>query len=115
MCVLWGSNTHWFNKGDYILNKGSRLRHNVSHGAGEYVRGIVHTNTIENYFSIFKRGMNGIYQHCSKQHLKRYLWEYDFRYNYREKLGFDDMERTNIALEGISGKRLTYRRTHFSE
>jgi len=87
----------------------------VSHGDGEYVRGIVHTNTIENYFSIFKRGMNGIYQHCSKQHLKRYLCEYDFRYNYREKLGFDDMERTNIALEGITGKRLTYRRTHFSE
>lgn len=80
----------------------------VSHGIGEYVRGNVHTNTIENYFSIFKRGMNGVYQHCSKQHLKRYLCEYDFRYNYREKLGFNDIDRTNAALKGIEGKRLTY-------
>jgi len=52
--------------------------------------------------------MKGIYQHCGKQHLKRYLCEYDFRYNYREKLGYDDMERTNMALKGIEGKRLIY-------
>lgn len=70
----------------------------VSHYVGEYVRGIVHTNTIENYFSIFKRGMKGIYQHCGAQHLKRYLVEFDFRYNHREKLGFDDMARTRSAL-----------------
>lgn len=80
----------------------------VNHGIGEYVRGNVHTNTIEGFFSIFKRGMKGIYQHCSKQHLKRYLCEYDFRYNYREKLGYDDIERTNMALRGIEGKRLQY-------
>ncbi len=82
----------------------------VKHGLGEYVRGDVHTNTIEGYFSILKRGLNGVYQHCSSEHLKRYVGEFDFRYNYREKLGFDDMERTNIALKGIEGKRLTYGR-----
>lgn len=80
----------------------------VTHGSGEYVRGYVHTNTIEGFFGIFKRGMKGIYQHCSKQHLKRYLCEFDFRYNYREKLGYGDMERTNMALKGIEGKRLIY-------
>lgn len=82
----------------------------VNHGIGEYVRGDVYTNTIEGYFSIFKRGMKGIYQHCGKQHLKRYLCEYDFRYNHREKLGFNDLERTDIALRGIEGKRLQYQR-----
>lgn len=82
----------------------------VQHGIGEYVRGDVYTNTIEGYFSIFKRGMKGIYQHCGKQHLKRYLCEYDFRYNYREKLGYDDMQRTDMALRGIEGKRITYAR-----
>jgi transposase-like protein len=80
----------------------------VSHGIGEYVRGDIHTNTIEGFFSIFKRGMKGIYQHCGEQHLKRYLCEYDFRYNYREKMGFNDMDRTDAALRGIEGKRLTY-------
>jgi transposase-like protein len=80
----------------------------VSHGVSEYVRGDVHTNTIEGYFSIFKRGMNGVYQHCSKEHLKRYLSEFDFRYNYREKLGFDDSDRSEVALKAIAGKRLTY-------
>lgn len=81
----------------------------VNHTLKEYVRGDIHTNTIEGYFSILKRGLNGVYQHCSKQHLKRYLGEYDFRYNYREKLGYDDLARTNIALKGIEGKSLTYR------
>jgi transposase-like protein len=81
----------------------------VSHGIGEYVRGDIHTNTIENYFSIFKRGMTGIYQHCGKQHLKRYLCEFDFRYNHREKLGFDDKARAAMVLRGIEGKRLMYR------
>lgn len=80
----------------------------VNHGIEEYVRGNVHTNTIENYFSILKRGLNGVYQHCSKEHLKRYVGEFDFRYNYREKLGFDDEARTRQALRGIEGKRLTY-------
>src|SRR5260364_125909 len=83
----------------------------VNHGIGEYIRGDVHTNTIEGYFSIFKRGMKGVYQHCSSDHLKRYLAEFDFRYNEREALGIDDDMRTAIAVRGIDGKRLTYRGT----
>lgn len=82
----------------------------VNHGIGEYVRGDAHTNTIEGYFSIFKRGMGGVYQHCSEQHLKRYLAEFDFRYNNRAGLGVDDESRTLAAIKGIEGKRLTYRR-----
>ncbi len=83
----------------------------VNHGAGEYVRGDAHTNTIEGYFSILKRGITGTYHHVSQQHLKRYLAEFDFRYNERATLGVDDAERTIKALKGIEGKRLTYRRT----
>jgi hypothetical protein len=82
----------------------------VNHSAGEYVRGEAHTNTIENYFSILKRGITGTYHHVSQQHLKRYLAEFDFRYNERSGLGVDDEARTNKALQGIGGKRLTYRR-----
>lgn len=70
----------------------------TAHGAKEYVRGIVHTNTIEGYFSVFKRGMKGVYQHCGKQHLHRYLAEFDFRYNNRVKLGVNDTERADRAL-----------------
>jgi transposase-like protein len=81
---------------------------NVNHTAMEYVRGDVTTNTVEGYFSIFKRGMKGIYQHCSEKHLHRYLSEYDFRYNNRIALGVDDLARTEAAIRGISGKRLTY-------
>src|SRR5215204_6429719 len=81
----------------------------VEHKEGEYVRGDVHTNTIEGYFSIFKRGMKGIYQHCGKQHLHRYLAEFDFRYNNRVALGCEDVERAGRALKGIVGKRLAYR------
>ena len=69
----------------------------------------VHTNTIEGYFSILKRGLNGVYQHVSPKHLKRYLAEYDFRYSYRQKLGYDDMDRANMLLKGIEGKRLMYK------
>jgi transposase-like protein len=82
----------------------------VMHTAGEYVRGDVYTNTIEGYFSIFKRGMKGVYQHCSEKHLHRYLAEFDHRYNHRIKLGFTDAMRADIALSQIGGKRLTYRR-----
>ena len=82
----------------------------VHHNRGEYGRGNIHTNTIEGYFSIFKRGMKGVYQHCAKKHLHRYLSEFDFRYNYRQ---VSDAERTITALKGIEGKRLTYRRTSF--
>ena len=78
----------------------------VRHASGEYVRGEVHTNTVEGFFSIFKRGMKGVYQHCSEKHLHRYLAEFDFRYNERK---ITDGERAETALRGISGKRLTYR------
>lgn len=81
----------------------------VKHSAKEYVRGDVHTNSAEGYFSIFKRGMRGVYQHCREKHLHRYLAEYDFRYNHRIALGIDDGERAALAVKGAEGKRLTYR------
>jgi transposase-like protein len=83
----------------------------VNHGIGEYVRGDAHTNTIEGYFSILKRGIIGTYHHVSGEHLKRYLAEFDFRYNHREALGIGDRERMVKSISGIVGKRLTYRRT----
>ena len=86
----------------------------VNHSIEEYVRGgFWHTNTVENYFSILKRGITGVYHHVSQQHLKRYLAEYDFRYNEREALGVSDAERMEKSIQGIVGKRLTYRRTGF--
>ena len=81
----------------------------VKHAAKEYVRGEVHTNTIEGYFSIFKRGMTGVYQHCAEKHLHRYLAEFDFRYNNREALGIGDVQRALRLLGGAKGKRLVYR------
>lgn len=81
----------------------------VNHSIGEYVRGNVHTNTIEGYFSILKRGITGTYHHVSPQHLKRYLAEFDFRYNTRTALGIDDAARADRLVSGIVGKRLTYR------
>ena len=84
----------------------------TNHGAGEYVDWeipAIHSNTIEGYFSIFKRGMRGIYQHCGEQHLHRYLAEFDFRYSNREGTGFNDADRASQALRGVIGKRLTYR------
>jgi|BarGraIncu00222A_1022003.scaffolds.fasta_scaffold01154_13 transposase-like protein len=81
----------------------------VNHSAGEYVRGGAHTNTIEGYFSILKRGINGTYHHVSQQHLKRYLAEFDFRYNERQALGVSDEARSDLLIRGIVGKRLTYR------
>ena len=80
----------------------------VRHGLGEWGRGPIHTNTIEGYFSIFKRGMKGVYQHCAKQHLHRYAAEFEFRYNNRVANGVDDSRRFAVALEGVKGKRLTY-------
>ena len=82
----------------------------VNHGIEEYVRGNAYTNTVEGYFSILKRGVTGTYHHVSQQHLKRYLAEFDFRYNERSALGVTDSERADKALKGIEGKRLTYRR-----
>lgn len=78
----------------------------VCHSRREYVRGRIHTNTVENYFSILKRGLTGVYQHVGENHLRRYIGEFDFRYNNRH---VSDTERTEIALRGIVGKRLTYK------
>lgn len=84
----------------------------TNHGAGEYVDAEIpqiHSNTVEGYFSIFKRGMKGVYQHCGEQHLHRYLAEFEFRYNNREALGCNDADRSRQALIGVKGKRLMYR------
>ena len=81
----------------------------VDHSKEEYVRGEAHTNTAEGFFSIFKRGMRGVYQHCNEKHLHRYLAEFDFRYNHRVANGVDDVTRATRALAGAKGKRLTYR------
>jgi transposase-like protein len=85
------------------------------HGDGEYVSKVdrtVHTNTIEGFFSVFKRGMKGVYQHCGHNHLNRYLAEFDFRYNNRFALGVNDGQRADRLLAGVVGKRLTYQTTH---
>jgi hypothetical protein len=102
----------------YDLHKEFSSHDTVNHSADEYVRYtsvvsfseakpyIITTNTVDGYFSIFKRGMIGVYQHCAEKHLHRYLAEFDFRYNNRVRLGVDDKARTNKMLRGISGKRL---------
>lgn len=90
------------------LGKEYAVHNKVVHAANEYVRGEAYTNTIEGVFSIFKRGMKGIYQHCSEKHLHRYLAEFDFRYNNRIAVGVDDEKRSVRALMGAKGKRLTY-------
>jgi transposase-like protein len=87
----------------------------VQHGNGEYVSPAdpsIHTNTVEGFFSIFKRGMKGMYQHCKKHHLHRYLAEFDFRYGKRIARGIDDTQRAEKLLCGVVGKRLTYQTTH---
>jgi transposase-like protein len=90
----------------------------VNHSREEYVRYtgnpeyVITTNTVEGYYSIFKRGMKGVYQHCSEKHLHRYLAEFDFRYSNRVARGINDGERAVLAMKGISGKRLTYRPTN---
>ena len=94
----------------------------AKHGAVEHSRGEygyrdrksgekINTNTVEGYYSIFKRGMIGVYQHCGEQHLHRYLAEFDFRYSNRVKLGVNDADRAALALQGVKGKRLTYETT----
>ena len=99
----WYKKLNW--DGDFASHE------TVDHSKDEYVRGHVTTNTVEGYFSIFKRGMKGIYQHCSEKHLHRYLAEFDFRYSNRVRLGIGDVERAEIAAKGIVGKRLTYQTT----
>ena len=93
---------HWI--GEHVAS-----HETVKHSVGEYVRGDVHTNTIEGYFSIFKRGMKGVYQHCAEKNLHRYLAEFEFRYNTRK---ITDGERAILAVRGGEGKRLTYRQPH---
>ncbi len=91
-----------------------RTRHGADRILTEYVRGDAYTNTIDGYFSILKRGIYGVYHHVSQTHLKRYLAEFDFRYNERGALGVGDTERTEKALRGIVGKRLIYRESSLS-
>jgi transposase-like protein len=101
------------------------LRHDtVNHSKEEYVRYtnakefpggadyVIHTNTVEGFYSIFKRGMKGVYQHCAEKHLHRYLSEFDFRYSNRIALGVNDGERADLAIKGAAGKRLTYRQAN---
>jgi transposase-like protein len=84
----------------------------VNHSAGEYVVGATHTNTVEGFYSIFKRGMKGVYQHCGSRHLHRYVAEFDFRYTNRIANGVDDKARAAKMVAGTVGKRLTYRQPH---
>jgi transposase-like protein len=94
------------------IGKGFASHDTVSHKEEEYVRyegkKVVTTNTVEGYYSIFKRGMKGVYQHCSEKHLHRYLAEFDFRYSNRSALGVEDQDRARKALLGVSGRRLKY-------
>ena len=87
----------------------------VDHSKFEWARGDVHTNTLEGFFSVFKRGIIGVYQHIDAKHFERYAAEFDFRMNTRAKLGIDDVQRTAIAVKGAAGKRLTYQTTHSAE
>ena len=99
--------------------KGFAGHDRVDHSKGEYVRKekgkpLIHSNTVEGYFSVFKRGMRGTYQHCAEKHLHRYLAEFDFRYNNRVKLGVNDEARAIRMVKGAQGRRLTYRTTNRS-
>jgi transposase-like protein len=96
--------------GQYVhINKHFAGHDYTTHSKGGYVRdGYIHTNTAEGFYSVFKRGMQGIYQHCGEQHLHRYVAEFDFRYNNLVRLGIDDAERTCRAIRGAQGKRLMY-------
>lgn len=95
-----------------VMGRDFAAHETVNHQVAEYVRmddRTIHTNTIEGYFSVFKRGMKGVYQHCGKKHLHRYLAEFDFRYTHRAAKGVNDGERSRIVLANVVGKRLTYR------
>jgi len=95
-----------------LIGRNFTFHGHTTHSKGEYVSKDVpwiHTNTVEGYYSVFKRGMRGVYQHASRAHLHRYCAEFDFRYSHRAKLGVDDVTRFTKIVEGVSGKRLTYR------
>jgi transposase-like protein len=104
---LMTDEARWYKK----VGKEFASHESVNHSISEYVRGNAGTQVVENFYSILKRGLTGVYQHVGKQHLKRYICEFDFRYNTRSRLGVSDAERAEKALKGITGKRLTYRRT----
>jgi ISXO2-like transposase domain len=108
---LDGTSYVYTDEGGAVNKAGSQFkRHDsVNHSIGEYVRGPVHTNTSQGYFSIVRRGIHGVYHDVSQRHLKRYLAEYDFRYNEREALGVGDAARMAKSVNGIVGKRLYYR------
>jgi len=108
--VLPGTRLHTDESSLYRETKDHVAKHEtVNHSRKEYARGDVTTNSVEGYFSVFERGIVGVYQHVSEQHLKRYLAEFDFRQNNRAKLGVDDATRANRILKGAENKRLTYR------
>jgi transposase-like protein len=98
-------------KAQYYVNAPFAKRESVDHSKGEYVRGEVHVNTLEGFFSVVKRGLVGVYQHVDQKHLERYLAEFDFRQNTRVKLGYNDVQREAEAIKGFAGKRLTYETT----
>jgi transposase-like protein len=98
-------------KAQHYKFTGHAAHESVDHSKFEWARGDVHTNTLEEFFSVFKRGLVGTYQHMDSKHLERYLAEFDFRFNTRAKLGIDDVRREQIALEGFKGKRLSYQTT----
>jgi hypothetical protein len=95
-----------------VIGRDMASHESVAHSKDEYVRGDVHTNTVEGFYSIFKRGFKGVYQHCGEKHLHRYLCEFDFRYSNRVALGIHDGERADLAIKGAAGKRLTYRQAN---
>jgi len=99
--TLYTDESNLYKRGGATLKGHETVKHSIK----EYARGPVHTNTIEGFFSIFKRGMKGVYQHCGEKHLHRYLAEFDFRYNTRD---LTDAERSVLAAKGGEGKRLTY-------
>jgi transposase-like protein len=102
-------------KAPHYKFQGFAQHESVDHSKFEFVRGDVHTNTLEGFFSVFKRGIVGVYQHVDQRHFDRYLAEFDFRQNTRAKLGIDDTRRAEIALQGVKGKRLTYETTRSPE
>jgi hypothetical protein len=104
--VMTDEATRFWKLGEHFAQHSS-----VNHSKKEYARGNVTTNTVEGYFSILKRGLIGTYHHVGETHLQRYVSEFDFRYNNRTALGVTDQQRTETALRGIAGRRLTYRRT----
>jgi ISXO2-like transposase domain len=95
-------------KAQHYVHPPAAAHESVDHSKYEWTRGDVHTNTLEGFFSVLKRGLVGVYQHVNKRHLNRYLAEFDFRQNTRDKLGIDDVTRTRHAIRGTVGKRLTY-------